>query len=59
MDTNFTHIMQTNNDNKLRIGIFGKRNQGKSSLMNVLTKQTTSIVSKQAGTTTDPVKKNN
>ncbi|MEG1572060.1 MAG: [FeFe] hydrogenase H-cluster maturation GTPase HydF [Bacteroidales bacterium] len=57
MDTNFTHIMQTNNDNKLRIGIFGKRNQGKSSLMNVLTKQTTSIVSKQAGTTTDPVKK--
>lgn len=42
---------------KLHIGIFGKRNVGKSSILNALTKQDVSIVSATAGTTTDPVEK--
>lgn len=42
---------------KVHIGIFGKRNVGKSSLLNALTKQDISIVSSTAGTTTDPVEK--
>lgn len=41
----------------VQIGIFGKRNQGKSSLMNLLSGQQVSIVSEQPGTTTDPVRK--
>ncbi len=40
-----------------QIGIFGRRNQGKSAIINVLTGQHTSIVSDIPGTTTDPVKK--
>lgn len=39
------------------IGIFGPRNAGKSSLVNMLTSQEVSIVSDVAGTTTDPVSK--
>lgn len=39
------------------IGIFGRRNAGKSSLINALTGQDTAIVSEVAGTTTDPVGK--
>jgi len=39
------------------IGIFGRRNVGKSSLINALTEQNLAIVSDIAGTTTDPVKK--
>lgn len=42
---------------RVHIGIFGKRNVGKSSLLNALTKQDISIVSPTAGTTTDPVEK--
>lgn len=42
---------------KVHIGIFGKRNVGKSSILNALTKQDISIVSPTAGTTTDPVEK--
>jgi [FeFe] hydrogenase H-cluster maturation GTPase HydF len=42
---------------RLHIGIFGKRNTGKSSILNSLTKQDVSIVSEIAGTTTDPVEK--
>ena len=42
---------------RLHIGIFGKRNTGKSSILNTLTNQDVSIVSKIAGTTTDPVEK--
>ena len=43
--------------NRLHIGIFGKRNVGKSSLINALTGQSIAIVSDVAGTTTDPVGK--
>ncbi len=43
--------------NRLHIGIFGKRNTGKSSFINALTGQSVSIVSPVAGTTTDPVGK--
>lgn len=39
------------------IGVFGRRNNGKSSLVNALAGQEVSIVSEVAGTTTDPVKK--
>ena len=39
------------------IGIFGRRNAGKSSLINLLLGQNFAIVSPQPGTTTDPVKK--
>ncbi|MBQ6771537.1 MAG: [Bacteroidales bacterium] len=44
-------------DLKPHIGIFGRRNVGKSSLINRLTGQDLAIVSDTAGTTTDPVKK--
>lgn len=42
---------------RLHIGLFGRRNVGKSSLLNALTRQQVSIVSDVAGTTTDPVEK--
>ena len=42
---------------RLHIGIFGRRNVGKSSLLNAVTRQQVSIVSESAGTTTDPVEK--
>ena len=45
------------NELKPRIGLFGRRNVGKSSLVNYLTGQQTAIVSPTAGTTTDPVRK--
>lgn len=42
---------------RIHIGIFGRRNAGKSSLINALTSQDLAIVSEQKGTTTDPVYK--
>lgn len=42
---------------RLHIGIFGRRNVGKSSLLNAILRQDVSIVSDVAGTTTDPVEK--
>lgn len=42
---------------RIHIGIFGKRNAGKSSLINAITGQSTAIVSDVPGTTTDPVYK--
>jgi [FeFe] hydrogenase H-cluster maturation GTPase HydF len=42
---------------RLHIGLFGRRNVGKSSILNAVTRQQVSIVSPQAGTTTDPVEK--
>lgn len=44
-------------ESKPHIGIFGRRNNGKSSLINFLSDQDLAIVSDVAGTTTDPVKK--
>jgi [FeFe] hydrogenase H-cluster maturation GTPase HydF len=49
--------MEKGRENKPHIGIFGRRNFGKSSLINALTGQDVAIVSPQPGTTTDPVKK--
>lgn len=42
---------------RLHIGLFGRRNVGKSSILNAITRQNVSIVSDFAGTTTDPVEK--
>ena len=42
---------------RIHIGIFGKRNAGKSSLINAVTSQNLAIVSDIKGTTTDPVQK--
>lgn len=46
---------ETPRSNRLHIGLFGKRNSGKSSLVNALTGQAASLVSEVPGTTTDPV----
>lgn len=48
---------QTPNANRPHIALFGRRNSGKSSLVNALTGQDTVIVSPTSGTTTDPVTK--
>ena len=42
---------------RLHVGIFGRRNVGKSSLLNAMVRQHVSLVSDVAGTTTDPVEK--
>ena len=49
--------MNTPRANRLHIGIFGRRNAGKSSLINALTGQKLAIVSDTPGTTADPVYK--
>ncbi|MGI6339111.1 MAG: [FeFe] hydrogenase H-cluster maturation GTPase HydF [Bacteroidales bacterium] len=49
--------MNRGKDSKPHIGIYGRRNNGKSSLINCLAGQDIAIISDQAGTTTDPVKK--
>ncbi|MCX6301232.1 MAG: [FeFe] hydrogenase H-cluster maturation GTPase HydF [Bacteroidia bacterium] len=49
--------MSKGKDSKPHIGIYGRRNNGKSSLINCLAGQDIAIVSDHAGTTTDPVKK--
>lgn len=49
--------METNNANRLHIGIFGATNVGKSSLINAIVGQNVAIVSSVKGTTTDPVYK--
>lgn len=50
-------MQDTPKGNRLHIAIFGKRNAGKSSIINALTNQQIAIVSDKAGTTTDPVYK--
>lgn len=50
-------LNKTPGANRLHIGFFGKRNSGKSSLINAFVNQDVSIVSNEAGTTTDPVYK--
>ena len=55
-----THPMNLTNTpsaNRLHIALFGRRNSGKSSLINALTGQDTALVSDIPGTTTDPVSK--
>lgn len=47
----------TPRSNRVHIALFGKRNAGKSSLINAITKQETAVVSPVKGTTTDPVYK--
>lgn len=51
------NLVHTPNANRLHIALFGKRNSGKSSLINALTGQDTAIVSDTPGTTTDSVQK--
>ena len=51
------NLNSTPSANRVHIGFFGRRNSGKSSLINALTGQNVSIVSQRAGTTTDPVAK--
>ena len=50
-------MQNTPKANRIHIGIFGKRNAGKSTLFNTITQQDISIVSETAGTTTDIVQK--
>ena len=50
-------LQNTPQSNRLHIGIFGRRNSGKSTLINALTGQKAALVSPVAGTTTDPVYK--
>ena len=50
-------LNETPNSNRLHIGVFGRTNSGKSSLINAITKQEVSIVADVAGTTTDLVYK--
>lgn len=50
-------LSNTPSAERLRIGFFGCRNVGKSSLVNAITNQEISVVSDVKGTTTDPVKK--
>ena len=47
----------TPKSDRIHIGIFGKRNAGKSSIINAITSQNLAVVSKVKGTTTDPVQK--
>lgn len=51
------NLNQTPNANRVHIAFFGKRNAGKSSIVNAVTGQNLSIVSDVLGTTTDPVSK--
>ena len=51
------NLNNTPTANRLHIALFGRRNSGKSSLINALTGQDTALVSDIPGTTTDPVSK--
>lgn len=57
MEQKMHDLNQTPKSDRLHIAIFGKRNAGKSSLINAITGQQTAIVSDTAGTTADPVYK--
>jgi len=52
-----TNLNATPSSERVHISIFGRRNSGKSSLINALTNQSLAIVSEVPGTTTDPVSK--
>ncbi len=51
------NLNSTPNANRIHIGFFGRRNAGKSSVVNAVTGQNLSIISEVKGTTTDPVMK--
>lgn len=51
------NMNETPSANRVHIGIFGRRNVGKSSIINAVTGQNIAIVSEIKGTTTDPVSK--
>ena len=59
LQTNTSNLgnTETPRSNRLHIALFGRRNSGKSSLINALTGQQTALVSEIPGTTTDPVSK--
>lgn len=50
-------LNDTPKSDRIHIGIFGRRNTGKSSIINAITSQNLAVVSKVKGTTTDPVQK--
>ena len=50
-------LNETPSGDRVRLAFFGRRNAGKSSLINALTGQEVAIVSDVPGTTTDPVSK--
>jgi small GTP-binding protein len=50
-------LNETPSANRVHIGFFGRRNAGKSSIVNAVTGQDLAIVSETKGTTTDPVYK--
>lgn len=50
-------LNDTPKSDRIHIGIFGKRNAGKSSIINAITSQNLAVVSNIKGTTTDPVQK--
>jgi [FeFe] hydrogenase H-cluster maturation GTPase HydF len=56
-ETIAVELNETPSSERVHIGIFGRRNAGKSSLMNAITGQQLAVVSDIAGTTTDPVRK--
>lgn len=56
-ETSDSNLNQTPSANRLHISFFGRRNAGKSSVVNAVTGQDLSIVSDVKGTTTDPVNK--
>ena len=53
----FMGLNETPASERVHIGFFGKRNAGKSSVMNAVTGQNLAVVSQVKGTTTDPVLK--
>ena len=52
-----SRLHETPSGERVHISLFGRRNAGKSSLINAITGQSLAIVSEQKGTTTDPVSK--
>ncbi len=50
-------LNDTPSGERIHIGFFGRRNAGKSSVVNAVTGQDLAVVSRVEGTTTDPVKK--
>ena len=57
INISITFMDKTPKGFRMHLGLLGRRNVGKSSLFNMITRQNASIVSSHAGTTTDPVEK--